>query len=111
MLGSFLASIGGSIGKCFGGGILSTIGRYAVRMLGNYLEHRMLHCTSITHRFANIKDGFYITRAEYGTPIPLIFGKMRVPGQIIWAGNVHSEQNTSTTVKCNQLLTPLRIKL
>jgi len=34
MLGSFLASIGGSIGKCFGGGILSTIGRYAGRMLG-----------------------------------------------------------------------------
>jgi len=99
MLGSFLASIGGSIGKCFGGGILSTIGRYAGRMLGNYLEHRMLHRTSITHRFTNIKDGFYITRAEYGTPIPLIFGKMRVPGQIIWAGNVHSEQNTSTTTQ------------
>ncbi|MDP5083247.1 MAG: hypothetical protein NWP61_03275, partial [Rickettsiaceae bacterium] len=99
MLGSFLASIGGSIGKCFGGGILSTIGRYAGRRLGNYLEHKMLHRTNITHRFTNVKDGFYISKAEYGTAIPLIFGKMRVPGQIIWAGNVRSDRNISTTTQ------------
>ncbi len=97
MIGSFLSSIGGSLGKCFGGGILSTIGRYGGRMIGNYLEHKMFHRTNNTYRFTNIKDGFHISKAEYGTPIPLIFGRMRVPGQIIWAGNVRSECNTSIT--------------
>ena len=38
MIGSILSSVGGSLGKYFGGGTLSTIGRYTGRLAGDYLE-------------------------------------------------------------------------
>jgi hypothetical protein len=40
MFGSFLANVGGGIGKYFGGGILSTIGRYGGRLLGDYFDNQ-----------------------------------------------------------------------
>ena len=97
MLGNILASIGGSVGKYFGGGILSTIGRYAGRLAGNYLENKSFHRTQTIHRFTNVKDSFHIAKAEYGRPIPLVFGRMRVPGQIIWADQIVEKRNTSST--------------
>ena len=97
MLGNILASVGGSIGKYFGGGILSTIGRYAGRMAGNYLENKSFHRTQTIHRFTNVKDSFHIAKAEYGRPIPLVFGRMRVPGQIIWADQIIEKRNTGST--------------
>ena len=42
MIGSILSKVGGSLGRYFGGGILSTIGRYAGRMLGNYRMHKYI---------------------------------------------------------------------
>lgn len=97
MLGSLLSKFGGAIGKNFGGGILSTIGRYAGNMLGNYLEDKALQHTESTHKFTNVKNGFCIITATYGTPIPLIFGRMRAPGQIIWVSNIHEKRNTTIT--------------
>ncbi len=99
MLGSLLSTIGSSIGKYFGGGILSTIGRYAGRMLGNYLEHQALKHTMLTHKFINEKNEFFISTASYGSPIPMIFGKMRLPGQIIWIGPMIEKRNNNTTTK------------
>lgn len=99
MLGSLLASIGSSLGKYFGGGILSTIGRYAGRFVGNFLERKWFHRSRTIHRFTNVKDSFHIAKAEYGRPIPLVFGRMRVPGQIIWADRIIAKRNTTTTSK------------
>ena len=99
MFGKILSSLGGSIGRHFGGGILSTIGRYAGRMLGNSLDKKWLHRTKVTHKFTNVKDSFYIIKAKYGTPIPLIFGRMRVPGQIIWADQITEKRNTTSISK------------
>lgn len=99
MLGSLLSTIGGGIGKYFGGGILSTIGRYAGRMFGNYLEHQALKHTISTHKFVNERNEFYISTASYGSPIPMVFGKMRVPGQIIWIGRMVEKRNNSVITK------------
>lgn len=96
MFGSLLASIGAGLGKYFGGGILSTIGRYGGRLLGNYLDNQWLHRKKTIHKFTNVKDSFSISIAKYGTPIPLIFGRMKVPGQIIWADRILEKRNTST---------------
>ena len=35
--------------------------------------------------------------AKYGSPIPLVFGRMRVPGQIIWADRITEKRYTSST--------------
>jgi hypothetical protein len=47
MLGSFFSSVGGSIGKYFGGGILSSIGRYAGRYIGDFLERKWFYNSTI----------------------------------------------------------------
>ena len=97
MLGSLLAGIGSSIGKYFGGGILSTIGRYGGRFLGDYLDNKWLGRKETIHQFKNVKDSFTISTAKYGSPIPLVFGKMRVPGQIIWTDRIAENSNTTST--------------
>ncbi|GAB4167813.1 MAG: hypothetical protein Tsb006_6680 [Rickettsiaceae bacterium] len=99
MLGSILSSIGGSIGQYFGGGILSSIGRYAGRYLGNHLDKQWLHRSKTTHKFTNIRDSFYISKAEYGRPIPLVFWRMKVPGQIIWADQITEKRNTTNVAR------------
>ncbi len=93
-LGKYL---GASLGKYLGRGILSTVGRYAGRRLGNYLEHKLLHRNEYKYKSINVKDGFFIAKAKYGTPIPLVFGQMRIAGQIIWADRIHAKRNVSVT--------------
>ncbi|MCF8494882.1 MAG: hypothetical protein K9G65_05795 [Rickettsiaceae bacterium] len=113
MFGSFLANIGSGLGKYFGGGILSTIGRYGGRLLGDYLDSQWLHRTKTVHKFTNVKDSFSICTAKYGSPIPLVFGRMRVPGQIIWADRITEKPHTSSTYSHfkNKHLTNLNILL
>lgn len=99
MLGSLLSGIGGAIGKCFGGGILSTIGKYAGNALGNYIDKKLTHRDTYSHKFTNAKDAFYVSTAEYGAPIPLIFGRMRIEGQIIWTDRITEKYNSTSTNK------------
>ncbi len=99
MIGSILSSVGGSIGKYFGGGILSTIGRYTGKLAGDYLERKWFQRNKSTHKFTNIHDSFHISMAGYGKPIPLIFGRMQIPGQIIWADQIIEKRNSNSTKK------------
>ena len=99
MIGSLLSSVGGSIGKYLGGGILSTIGRYTGKLVGNYLEQKWFKRNKSTHRFTNVHDSFHISMAKYGKPIPLTFGRMQLPGQIIWADQILEKRNSSSVKK------------
>ena len=99
MIGSIVSSVGGSLGKYFGGGILSTIGRYTGRLAGDYLEKKWFKRDKTTHRFTNIHDSFHISMAKYGNPIPLTFGRVKTPGQIIWADQIIEKRNTSSVKK------------
>lgn len=93
MLGNIIAGLGSKIGGYLGGGILSTLGKYAGRMAGSYLEKKWFSRTKTSHKFVNLRDSFHIVKAEYGKPIPLLWGKMRLPGQIIWANKIASNAN------------------
>ncbi|WP_316353930.1 baseplate megatron protein TIM-barrel domain-containing protein [Candidatus Trichorickettsia mobilis] len=98
MFGKIFSILGGAIGSSFGGGILSTIGRFAGNMLGTYLEQSQ-HKVEEHHRFKNVKDSFALSRAMYGEVIPLIFGTARVGGKIIWAQQIKEVRNNSTEKK------------
>lgn len=93
MLSSIIANISSRIGGYLGGGILSTLGKYTGQIAGRYLDKKWFQRDKFTNKFTNLRDSFKITKAEYGAPIPLIFGKMRVPGQIIWADEITEKQN------------------
>ena len=108
MLGSILSSLGGSVGKHFGGGILSTIGRYAGKYVGNFLERKWFHKKEVFHKYANLKESFSLSSATYGAAIPLVFGKNRVPGKIFWADKIRTEAETTST--SSYFTTPKQVK-
>ncbi|MGC0372020.1 MAG: hypothetical protein DGJ47_000724 [Rickettsiaceae bacterium] len=93
MLGQLLSGIGGAIGSYLGGGILSTVSKYAARRAGEYLNKKFFQRKKFFHKFTNVHDSFSIVKAEYGKPIPLVFGNMRVMGQIIWANRITEKRN------------------
>ncbi len=96
MFGQILAGLGSAVGGAFGGGILSTIGRFAGKTLGNYLEHLNYEAEEYYH-FKNIKESFALSKAIYGQPITLIFGTSRVNGKIIWANPLREVQKTTVS--------------
>jgi len=97
MLDIVLSKVGGEIGKRYGGGILSRIGSTAGKMLGEYLNKLWFGKKRTDQRFLNVKDSFRIAKAKCGSPIPLMFGKMRVEGKIIWSSQIMQRQNVSST--------------
>jgi len=98
MFSRLFSKFGGQLGKIYGGGILTTIGRYAGRMLGSYLDH-INHEPDEYYKFNNIKDSFSISTAAFGQPIPLIFGRARVNGKIIWASQIKEIQQYTSEEK------------
>jgi hypothetical protein len=98
MFCQIFSSIGSAVGGALGGGILSSIGRFAGKMLGTYLE-RSFHEPEEYYSFKNIKESFHFSKAVYGQVIPLIFGSMKVNGKIIWSDQIKEIQNTATEAK------------
>ncbi|WP_341790673.1 host specificity protein [Rickettsia endosymbiont of Polydrusus tereticollis] len=96
MLGKIFSSLGGALGNAFGGGILSTIGRFAGKTFGDYLD-QLNHKPEEYHRFKNIKESFHLSAANYGEPIALVFGLARVNGKIIWANQIKEVENTTSS--------------
>lgn len=94
MFGSFFSSLGGTIGSTFGGGIFSSVGRFAGKVLGEYLDQ--LNHEPVEYDYVrNFKDSFKCVTASYGEPIPLIFGTVRVNGKIIWADKIKEIENST----------------
>ena len=72
MLGSFFSAIGGSIGKYIGGGILSSIGRYAGKHIGDFLERKWFYKKEVFQKYASLKESFTLSTATLGSPIPCL---------------------------------------
>lgn len=85
MLGKFIGMLGGAIGKELGGGIFTSIGRYAGGLLGTYLENHFDKGNDFYRVKGNLLNDFYVHSYIYGNYIPQIYGKGRVAGSIIWA--------------------------
>jgi len=94
MFGSFFSSLGSTIGNSFGGGIFSSIGRFAGKMLSEYLD-QLNHEPNEYDQIKNFKDSFKYVTANYGDPIALIFGTARVNGKIIWADKIKEVENST----------------
>src|SRR5690554_1835003 len=85
MFGSFLSVFGAKIGDMFGGGIFSTIGRYAGRLFGNYIDSNDIDSEDRYQTYGKVLNNLNIQSSAYGKPIPLVFGKAKIAGNIIWA--------------------------
>ncbi len=99
MFGAFFSSLAGSIGNYLGGGILSSIGRYAGKYIGNFLERKWFYKKEVFEKYANLKESFSLAMASPGSPIALVFGKVRVTGKIIWVDAIKTTTETSSVAK------------
>lgn len=83
-----LAAAGAALGAGFGGTVLglsgAVIGRAVGATIGKAIDQRLLGGGSEPVEVGRL-DRLYLMGASEGAPIPRIWGKMRIPGQVIWA--------------------------
>jgi hypothetical protein len=99
MFGSFLSALGGHIGSAFGGGIFSSIGRYAGKLIGDYIDSKDVEIEETVKHKGHILNNLYIQSSSYGKPIALIYGKAKIAGNIIWAEPIKEILNKNTIHK------------
>lgn len=87
-------ALGGSIGGSVLGMSMATIGRAAGATLGRVIDQRILGTGSEPIESGRI-DRLRLTSASEGAAIARVFGRMRVPGQVIWATRFN--ENATTT--------------
>lgn len=93
-----LSAAGAAIGTSLGGaafGLSATvIGRAIGATIGRAVDQRLMGAGSAAVETGRI-DRFRISNASEGDVIPLVFGKMRVAGQVIWASRFKETSSSS----------------
>lgn len=88
------SSLGASLGSSALGGVIGTslgaiAGRAAGALFGRKLDNKLFGSKSRAPKEKQL-DGMRVTTARTGEPIPEIYGRFRIAGQVIWAGNMRS---------------------
>lgn len=93
-----LSAAGAAVGAGFGGAILglsgAVIGRAIGATIGRVIDQRLLGSGSHAVETGRI-DRFRLTGASEGSAVGLLWGRMRVSGQIIWATRFREQSRTS----------------
>lgn len=93
-----LSAAGAAVGAGFGGAILglsgAVIGRAIGATIGRVIDQRLLGSGSQAVETGRI-DRFRLTGASEGSAVGLLWGRMRVSGQIIWATRFREQSRTS----------------
>ncbi len=87
-------ALGGSIGGSVLGLSMATIGRAAGAAIGRRIDQKLLGGGSEPVEVGRI-DRFRLSGASEGSGLQQVFGRMRVPGQIIWATAFNETTETS----------------
>lgn len=85
MLSSIFSSIGGAIGNFFGGGLLSTVGKFAGKWLGNEIESKSKQDSVEYYKICKSKDNIFPVSFAHGKAINLVFGMSKCSGHLIWS--------------------------
>ncbi len=95
-----LGAVGSAVGAEFGGTALglsgAVIGRAVGATLGRVIDQRLLGAGSETVETGKV-DRFRLTGASEGAAVPLVYGRMRVSGQVIWATRFAERVESSTS--------------
>ena len=93
-----LSAVGASIGSSIGGSLLgisaAALGRAAGATVGRVIDGKILGAGSRAVEVGKI-DRFRLTGASEGASIPQVHGRIRVPGQVIWASHFKETSTTS----------------
>ena len=92
------SAAGAAIGSSVGGGVLGlssvVIGRAVGATIGQAIDQRILGGGGQAVETGRI-DRFRLTGASEGAAVRQVWGRMRVPGQVIWASNFRETATTT----------------
>ncbi|SFR41534.1 Putative phage tail protein [Yoonia tamlensis] len=91
-------ALGGSIGGSVLGLSMATIGRAAGAALGRQIDQRIMGAGSDPVETGRV-DRLRLTGANEGADLAQLYGRMRVPGQLIWASEFKESSKTSGSGK------------
>lgn len=86
------AAIGGAAGGSFVGLTSLALGKAAGATLGSVLDQRLMGLGAEPVETGRV-DRFRIMGSSEGAPLPRVFGRMRVAGQIIWSSRFMESAN------------------
>jgi GTA TIM-barrel-like domain/Putative phage tail protein len=85
---------GAALGTFLGGPLGGLVGRAIGGIAGNMVDQRIFG--SSTHHEGPQLGSLRVMSSEEGAPIPVVYGSMRIAGQVIWASNLEEVANTTT---------------
>jgi hypothetical protein len=86
---------GAAVGTLIGGPIGGIIGRAAGAIAGSFIDQRLFGPGDKKIEGPRLND-LRVMASEEGAPIPVIYGRMRMSGQVIWATNLEEVVETDT---------------
>jgi hypothetical protein len=95
-----LSAAGAAVGAGFGGSVLglsgAVIGRAVGATLGRVIDQKLLGGGSRAVETGRV-DRFRLTGASEGAPLGLVWGRMRVAGQVIWSSRFQETVTTTSS--------------
>jgi outer membrane lipoprotein SlyB len=85
---------GAALGGFLGGPIGSAIGRAVGGIAGSLIDQELFGQS--THREGPRLGSLRVMSSEEGSPIPVVYGRMRIAGQVIWSSNLVEVATTTT---------------
>ncbi len=86
---------GAAVGTMLGGPVGGIIGRAVGGIAGNIIDQQLFGGGTKRVEGPRLND-LRVMASEEGSPIPALWGRMRVAGQVIWATNLLETTNTTT---------------
>ncbi|NSX56246.1 baseplate multidomain protein megatron [Parasulfitobacter algicola] len=84
VLASVGMAVGGSIGGTVMGLSMAAAGRFVGATVGRVIDQRLMGAGSESVEIGRI-DRFRLTSASEGSAVSQLYGRLRIPGQVIWA--------------------------
>ena len=85
---------GAALGTFLGGPLGGMLGRAAGAIAGNIIDQKLFG--EDNHREGPRLASLRMMSSDEGAPIPAIYGRMRISGQVVWATDLEEVANTST---------------
>lgn len=85
---------GAALGTLIGGPIGGMIGRAIGGIAGSVIDHEIF--STPTHREGPRLNSLQVMASQEGSPIPVVYGRMRIAGQVIWATNLLEVASTAS---------------
>jgi GTA TIM-barrel-like domain/Putative phage tail protein len=86
---------GAALGTALGGPIGGVIGRAAGAIAGSIVDRKLFGPGDQSFQGPRLND-LRVMSSEEGAPIPRLWGRMRISGQVIWATNFEEVSTTTT---------------